>query len=100
MADATNHEYELIYVVQPDIDEAGLLSLNERIGQIAESQSGSVTATEMWGKRTLAYPIGKNFEGHYVLHRLQMAPTGAAEIDRLLRFTESVMRYLLIRTDE
>ncbi len=54
----------------------------------------------MWGKRTLAYPIKKLFEGHYVLHRFEMAPNGTGEIDRLLRYNENVLRYLLIRLDE
>lgn len=93
-------EYELVYVLQGALDDEGVRSFNERLNQVIESQSGNVTTTEIWGRRTLAYPIGKNFEGHYILERFQMPPTGTAELDRLLRFNESVIRYLLIRSGE
>jgi small subunit ribosomal protein S6 len=93
-------EYELVYVLQGSLDDDGVRDFNERLNQVIETQSGSVTTTEVWGRRTLAYPIGKNFEGHYVLERFQMPPAGTAELDRLLRFNENVMRYLLIRNGD
>ena len=99
-SDAEVREYELVYVLQSELDEEGVRGFNERLNQVIEGQSGTITTTEMWGRRTLAYPIGKNFEGHYILERFQMDPAGASEVDRLLRFNESVLRYLLIRTDE
>ena len=64
------------------------------------SQEGEVLETELWGRRTLAYPIKKVFEGHYVLQRFTMPAQGTAEIDRYLRLSEDVIRYMLIRTDE
>lgn len=94
------HEYELVFVMQPDLDEQGIANINDRIAQIITNANGTIDSTEMWGKRTLAYPIKKFFEGHYVLHRFQMDPSGTAELDRLLRFNENVIRYLVIRTDE
>jgi len=95
-----HHEYELVYVLAPSLDDEGVRGLTDRIQQVITGQAGEVTTTEMWGRRTLAYPIGKNYEGHYILSRFQMPPAGAAEVDRILRFNENVMRYLLIRTDE
>jgi small subunit ribosomal protein S6 len=99
-SDAEVREYELVYVLQSELDDEGVRGFNDRLNQVIEGQSGTVTTTEMWGRRTLAYPIGKSFEGYYILERFQMDPAGAAEVDRLLRFNESVLRYLLIRTDE
>jgi small subunit ribosomal protein S6 len=93
-------EYELVYVLQGSLDDDGVRDFNERLNQVIETQSGSVTTTEVWGRRTLAYPIGKNFEGHYILERFQMPPAGTAELERILRFNENVMRYLLIRNGE
>jgi small subunit ribosomal protein S6 len=93
-------EYELVYVLRPDLDDDGVRALNERITQTVGEQAGTVTATELWGRRTLAYPIGKVFEGHYILQRINMPPTGTEEVDRILRFNENVMRYLLIRKGE
>lgn len=99
-SDVEVREYELVYVLQAALDDEGVRGFNDRLNQVIEGQSGTITTTEMWGRRTLAYPIGKNFEGYYILERFQMDPAGASEIDRLLRFNESVIRYLLIRTDE
>ena len=94
------HEYELVFVLQPDLDEDGVRGFNERLSQVITSQSGTIATTELWGRRTLAYPINRFFEGQYVLLRFAMLPAGATEVDRLLRFSETVLRYLLIRTDD
>ena len=100
MESTERREYEMVYVAQPDIGEDGLRQLNDRFAQAIGSQQGEISGTEIWGKRTLAYPIKKYFEGHYVLHRFQMPPQGAEELDRLLRLNENVIRYLIVRTDE
>ena len=100
MEHSEQREYELVYILQPDMDEAAVLGVNERISQVVAGQNGTVAATEMWGRRTLAYPIKRYYEGNYILSRLQMDPAGAPDLDRLLRLNESVLRYLLIRTDE
>lgn len=104
MADSTaeigKHEYEVVVVARPTLGEDGMTALNERLAQTIAGQGGEVTGIEVWGKRTLAYPIRKFFEGIYVLHRVAMPPQGTNEVDRLLRFNEDVIRYLVIRTDE
>ncbi|MCB0044078.1 MAG: 30S ribosomal protein S6 [Caldilineaceae bacterium] len=94
------HEYELVYIIQPEISEDDLAGLNLRVTNLIAAQSGTVTGSELWGKRALAYPIQNKFEGHYVLQRFQMDPAGTGELERLLRFSEDVLRYLVIRTDE
>jgi small subunit ribosomal protein S6 len=93
-------EYELVYIIQPEMDESGILSLNERVAQVIGDHSGEVLTTEMWGRRTLAYPIKKRFEGHYVMQRFTMLPDGTAEIERFLRLNEDVIRYLMFRRSE
>jgi small subunit ribosomal protein S6 len=100
MTDETHHEYELVFVLQPEMDEQGILAFNERLGQVVAGADGTVTTTELWGRRTLAYPIKKHFEGHYVLHRFTMQPQGVEELNRVLRLNENVMRYLVLRTEE
>ncbi len=100
MESTDRREYEMVYIAQPDIGDDGLRQLNDRMTQAITNQKGAMTNTEIWGKRTLAYPIKKFYEGHYVLHRFQMAPEGTEELDRLLRLNENVIRYLIFRTDE
>jgi len=66
---------------------------------VTVSQDGNVTETELWGKRSMAYPIRDFFEGYYILHRLQMSGSLVDEIERQWRFSEDVIRYLFVRTD-
>ncbi len=99
MAEQELREYELVYIIQPELDESGILSLNERVAQLVGEHGGEMLSTEMWGRRTLAYPIRKNFEGHYVLQRFNMLPDGTVEVERYLRLNEDVLRYLIFRKD-
>jgi small subunit ribosomal protein S6 len=100
MTQIDTHSYELVYVVRPDLGDEGISALNDRLKNIVTAQGGVIQGTELWGKRNLAYRIGKNSEGFYVLHRYAMLPKGSEEVDRLLRYNEDVLRYLVIRTDE
>jgi small subunit ribosomal protein S6 len=100
MSSDTVHEYETVYIAQPTMDEEALKALNERFTQTIVNYGGAITSSEPWGRRTLAYPINKFFEGHYILTRFTMNPEGASELDRFLRLNESVLRYMIIRTDE
>jgi small subunit ribosomal protein S6 len=100
MSSTDLREYELVYILQPDVDEGAMNDLSNRLAQAIGSQQGKIVATEIWGRRNLAYPIKKYGVGHYVLQRFEMNPQGTTELDRLLRFNENVMRYLLTRTDE
>ena len=92
MEHSEQREYELVYILQPDLDEAGVLGVNERVGQVVAGKNGSVISTEVWGRRTLAYPIKRYFEGQYILSRIQMDPAGATDVERLLRSNESPPR--------
>jgi small subunit ribosomal protein S6 len=99
MADQEIREYELVYILQPELAEDAVLSINDRVAQIVADHQGEMVQTELWGRRTLAYPIQKHFEGHYVLRRLTMFPDGTDEVERYLRFNEDVMRFLIMRSD-
>lgn len=100
MTDVNLHEYEVVFVARPNLNEDGVAALNDKVTGFVGAQSGQVQATELWGKRTLAYPINKFFEGYYVLHRVSLPPQSTPELDRMLRYNEDVLRYLVVRTDE
>jgi small subunit ribosomal protein S6 len=93
-------QYELLYILQPNVEQTAMAELTNRLTQAITGQQGEILGTELWGKRNLAYTIQKYGTGHYVLHRFQMNPAGTAELDRLLRFNENVIRYLIMRDDE
>lgn len=99
-SDVNLHGYEVVYVAQGGLDDEGVKALNERFAQTVTNYGGQMGNTEPWGRRNLAYPIKKNFSGHYVLQRFQMPPAGTNEVERFLRLNEEVIRYLVVRTDE
>ena len=100
MSGNDRHEYELVYILQPEMSDENVTGFNERLSSVIGDHDGEVLGVELWGKRALAYPIKNYFEGHYVLQRFQMAPDGSDELERLLRFSEDTLRYMVIRTDE
>jgi small subunit ribosomal protein S6 len=93
------HQYEMIYILRPDIEEAATQELQERLQQTITSQQGETLSIDRWGKRNLAYQIRRYGQGIYILHRFQMNPKGASEVERSMRLNENVIRYLITRTD-
>jgi small subunit ribosomal protein S6 len=93
------NQYELIYIIQPELDSDETKAVDERVNQAIASQNGQITSTEVWGQRKLAYPIKRFFEGYYILHNVQMPPSGVTEVERVLRLNEDVIRFLVVRTD-
>ncbi|MHB8194234.1 MAG: 30S ribosomal protein S6 [Bellilinea sp.] len=92
-------DYELVFIIQPDLDEAGVKGIVEKVqGWITEA-GGTVAKIDNWGKRRLAYQINKRREGQYVLVEMQIPPTFSSELERNLRFLEPVMRFSIILRD-
>jgi small subunit ribosomal protein S6 len=89
-------EYEVVVIVQPDLDDTAFADVVGRISGWIKDSGGEVSKTDVWGKRQLAYPIRKYTEGQYFLMNVKMAPTFGTELDRNLRFLEPVIRYILV----
>ncbi len=87
--------YEVVLIIQPDLDENALTGVVDRVKGWITDAGGSVDKVDVWGKRRMAYEIRKQREGQYVLVTSQMAPTFSAELDRNLRLFEPVMRYMI-----
>jgi small subunit ribosomal protein S6 len=86
-------------VLDPNLDESAIESMTTRIQALVTQRGGTVGGIDTWGRRRLAYPIGRYRDGFYILFRLQLPANAAAEIERWLKLAESVMRHLLVRTD-
>jgi len=93
-------DYEIVFIVHPDLDEAAFNQVVERVtGWISEA-NGTVSKLDIWGKRTLAYPIRKKKEGQYVYLEAQMAPSFCSTLERNMRLTEPIMRFLVTKKEE
>ncbi len=87
--------YEVLFIVHPDLEEAALKEVVDRVtGWVAED-GGTVGKVDVWGKRTLAYPIRKKKEGQYVLLETEMEPVFCTKLERNMRLTEPIMRFLV-----
>jgi small subunit ribosomal protein S6 len=87
--------YEIAYIADPDLDESSLTALEEKVKGWIEAAGGSVTKVDRWGKRRLAYTIKKRHDGHYVLVQAAMPNAAGAELERNLRLTEQVLRFMI-----
>lgn len=90
-------EYELIYIIHPDVEEETLEEISKKVDQIVTGNGGQVMEVKRWGKRRLAYPIQKLNEGYYVLNRIQLEPQMLKEVERSLTLSEEIIRYLIVR---
>ena len=93
-------QYEVAYIVHPDLDENAFKEVNSRINGWIEDAGGKVEKVDLWGKKKLAYEIRKQTEGQYVFLQTQMPPAFCTELERNLRLLESVMRFMIIHTEE
>ena len=93
-------QYELIYVIAPDVDDAGVAELHTRVEGIVTAGGGQIDKTDNWGRRRLAYEIDRHREGTYVLELFTGTGAIVAELDRRLKVADNVLRYLIVRVDE
>ena len=74
--------------------------LNEAVGKLIEKEGGTVVRVDDIGQRTLAYPIKKRTEGHYVLFEIEGTGQEILELERRMRVNDLIMRYITVRVDE
>jgi small subunit ribosomal protein S6 len=92
--------YELMFIVRPDLLEEDVDKLVTTLQNHANSAGATVQNTEKMGKRRLAYDVKKFQDGQYVLFTLTADGTAIHELERRLRVTEPVLKFITVRTDE
>jgi small subunit ribosomal protein S6 len=93
-------DYELVAIINPELDEEGVSEIIDRVSQSINSRGGAVEETKKWGKRKLAYPIRKFMEAEYVLARFQLMPQSIKELETEISASEDVLRYLVIKASD
>jgi small subunit ribosomal protein S6 len=93
-------KYELVYVVSPDATDEQVGDLHTQVETIVQRMSGELERTENWGRRRLAYEIGRHKEGVYVLEVINGSGELMKEIERRLKVSDLVIRHLVVRVDE
>lgn len=92
--------YELMYLVQPSADEERLGAISERVQNAITSLGGSVDKVVPPVRRRLAYEVGHHREGQYGVIEFSLPTEQSRELDRTIKLTEDVLRYLVVRRDE
>ncbi|MFB6290588.1 MAG: 30S ribosomal protein S6 [Candidatus Bipolaricaulia bacterium] len=92
--------YEVMYLLDPELEEEGLDEKKERLKSIVESSQGEVQSVEEWGKKRLAYEIQGFTRGLYLLVEFKASPEDIDEISDKSNVEEGVIRYQIFRNDE
>ena len=94
-----NANYEALYILDPSLSEEQIAALVARFQSVVEA-NGTVSEVNEWGKRRLAYPINDEEEGVYTVINFTADPSFPAELDRVYKITEGVMRSLIVAHEE
>ena len=91
--------YETLFVVHPE-KAPRIKEFIDKFKKVIEAQDGAVSHVDEWGLRDLAYRIEKQGKGYYALMQYRSSGRGVEELERNLRLTDGVLRYLTVRADE
>lgn len=91
-------KYEVMYILRPDLEQDAIQAAVEKFrGIIADG--GEITELQEMGKRRLAYEIDKFRDGYYVLVNFQATPAVVEELERVMKISDDVIRYLVVKID-
>jgi small subunit ribosomal protein S6 len=91
--------YEVAFIAHPDLNDEALAGLVERVTGWITATGGTFGEVNLWGRRRLAYTIKRQTEGQYVFVPAQMPPEATRELERNLRLTEPIMRFMITASD-
>lgn len=92
-------KYEVLYIINATLGEEETKAVVEKFKAMVE-ENGTLISIDEWGKRRLAYPINDMPEGYYVLMNMETNPDFPAELDRVFKITESVLRSIIVAEEE
>ena len=93
------NKYESIIIVNPNVDEAGLKALEDKFTGLI-NEHGKVESVENMGKKKLAYEIKKFTEATYMLFNFEAEPASIAELERVYRITDDIIKFIVVRKDD
>jgi len=95
-----NRTYEIMFILRPDIDESEIDKIVETFSGYVTGGGGTVKSSEKMGRRRLAYTVRKFNDGFYILLIVEAPASLISEIERRLRVSEQVIKFITVRTDE
>ena len=92
-------KYEVLYIIDPAQGEEGIAALVEKFKAMVEAE-GTLLNIDLWGKRRLAYLVNDKSEGYYVLMNFESKPEFPAELERVMKITDGILRCLTTAVEE
>ncbi len=92
--------YEVLFIIAPNTEESDIETLVTQFSDVATNQGARIAKVDRMGRRRLAYPIQKFTDGHYIVLTIEGSGAEIAELERRMRVTDAIIRYLTIRIDE
>ena len=92
--------YECMFILKPEMEEEAIQQTVDRYASIITDGQGEVVSIDKWGKRRLAYEIKDLIEGYYVLVNFQSEPAVVNELDRVMKISDDMLRFMIINQDE
>jgi small subunit ribosomal protein S6 len=89
-------KYEIMVILPSDADDAVIGAATDRIARVLAERGGEVVKSDRWGKRRLAYEIGRQSEGFYLVVECLADPTAMKELDRVLALADEVIRFKVV----
>ena len=93
------NKYESIIIVNPNVEEAGLKALEDKFTGLI-NEHGKVESVENMGKKKLAYEIKKFTEATYMLFNFEAEPASIAELERVYRITDDIIKFIVVRKED
>jgi len=90
-------KYEVMYIIRTDIEQELVQSTVEKFQGIITNGGGEITQHDLMGKRRLAYEINKFRDGHYVLVHFNAEPAVITELDRVMKISDEIIRFLIVK---
>ena len=88
--------YELLYFISPNLSEEESVAVNGKVSATIGAINGTIDSVDEWGKRKLAYEIDDLSEGIYYLVNFSADPDSITELNRVLRITDGVIRFMIV----
>jgi small subunit ribosomal protein S6 len=92
-------DYELAFILNPEVSEEETRAILDRVEQIVANYGGQIVKVHQWGRRSLAYPIERHRHGFYIFIDMILTPETVTELERMLKVSEVVLRYMTRRRD-
>jgi small subunit ribosomal protein S6 len=92
--------YEVLFIIAPNVEEGDIETLITQLSDVLKNQGARIAKIDRMGRRRLAYPIHKFNEGYYVVLTVEGTGSEIAEVERRMRVSDAIIRYLTVRIDE